>query len=63
MSKDGKVSYDLTECAICQEKFDFDKQVISQLECKHVYHKDCIWGWVSTKINKCADTGFDEDLD
>jgi len=58
---ENKVSFDLTECAICQEKFLFETQIITQLECKHVFHRDCIWSWITTKITRCADTGSESD--
>ena len=57
-----KASFNVTECAICQERFQFKKQVIAQLDLKHIYHRDCIWEWISTKINKYySELGVDSD--
>ena len=62
MSKGMKASFNVTECAICQDRFQFKKQVIAQLDCKHIYHRDCIWEWISTKINKYySERGVDSD--
>ena len=41
---------DLDECSICLEPLTSFK--LYTLECKHVFHKDCIYEW-SLKSNLC----------
>lgn len=38
------------ECCICQEIFK-NKDLVSVLECKHIYHEDCIRQWGKRKNN------------
>jgi hypothetical protein len=39
-------------CAICQDEIEKDTSIIRELECKHVYHIECIDKWLSIK-NEC----------
>lgn len=41
----------LDECSICLEKYD-KKDKIIDLECNHVFHKECIKLWLN-KNNSC----------
>ncbi|XP_076935638.1 uncharacterized protein LOC143602410 isoform X1 [Bidens hawaiensis] len=43
-------SNDEETCAICQENFEFGKQIIT-LPCVHLYHKKCIIKWLKLKKN------------
>jgi len=39
-------------CAICQD--DFTKEdLVRELKCKHIYHKDCIDPWLTKQSHKC----------
>ena len=38
------------ECSICLDNFTNDKEIII-LECKHVYHTDCIVQWLNKDIS------------
>jgi len=44
--KEGK------ECAICQNAFQVKEKGVTQLECKHHYHKSCVTPWL-TNHNTC----------
>jgi len=35
-------------CPICCEHF-LESQLVKELKCKHVFHKNCLWQWVSIK--------------
>ena len=38
------------DCAICQEEINHDNtQIVRILECKHIYHMDCIDNWLIIK--------------
>jgi hypothetical protein len=39
-------------CAICQDEIEKATSIIRELECKHVYHIECIDKWLSIK-NEC----------
>eukprot|EP00494_Astrolonche_serrata_P026549 UN26811 len=44
--KDGK------ECAVCQEGFEVAEKGVTQIACKHYFHKKCITPWLETN-NTC----------
>ena len=39
-----------SDCSICLEPFSKDKEIII-LECKHIYHTDCIVQWLNKDIS------------
>ena len=43
------------KCAICLESILPDEK-ICVLECKHMYHQDCISSWVNTKLKENKET-------
>ena len=38
-------------CAICDEEFK-KGDTITETLCKHLFHTECIWKWIETKINE-----------
>jgi len=40
------------ECLICIEKFNKD-DIVTQIKCKHIFHKDCIKSWLCKQSYKC----------
>jgi hypothetical protein len=40
------------ECLICIEKFNKD-DIVTQIKCKHIFHKDCIKLWLCKQSYKC----------
>lgn len=43
---------DQDTCVICQDEYTTEDEV-RQLDCKHVYHKDCIDKWLTGNSHKC----------
>lgn len=41
-----------TECCVCLCKFQADEEV-SELSCKHFFHKDCLEKWFDNRQNTC----------
>ena len=39
------------ECSVCLDPFNNSKELI-QLVCGHIYHKECVYEWISRK-NTC----------
>ena len=37
-------------CAICQEDFKENEKDLSEMDCKHIFHRVCITQWIDTKI-------------
>lgn len=48
ISKEEQIHKDT--CAICLEKFKSD-DIVSDITCNHIFHKDCIEQWGKTKQN------------
>eukprot|EP00494_Astrolonche_serrata_P032359 UN32628 len=44
--KEGK------ECAVCQDPFKVAEKGVTQLPCKHYYHKECVTPWLKSH-NTC----------
>ena len=44
------------ECSICMEKFKKD-DMVTDIKCKHIFHKDCImeWGKYKNECPNCRD--------
>ena len=42
---------EVESCAICDEEFK-KGGTITQTQCKHLFHTECIWKWIETKINE-----------
>jgi hypothetical protein len=40
-------------CAICMEDYEEDQDVIIGHNCVHMYHKECLLKWMSTKHDSC----------
>ncbi len=40
------------ECLICIDYFNDDDEVL-KIECNHLFHKNCIKGWLCEESNKC----------
>ena len=36
-------------CAICCEEFK-KNQMLTQTECKHLFHELCLWKWIETRL-------------
>ena len=41
-----------TKCVICQDEF-YNNDSVRILECDHIYHKDCVDGWLTNHSHKC----------
>jgi hypothetical protein len=41
-----------SECLICMEKFN-KEDIVTQIKCKHIFHKICIKPWLCEQSNKC----------
>ena len=39
-------------CSICLEYYD-DKDIITKLQCEHMFHKDCIKPWFNSNNKNC----------
>ena len=49
-TKDSKTD----ECVICFENFsDSDNKQICELNCKHIFHVDCMIQWTKQKKDDC----------
>ncbi|CAI8590558.1 unnamed protein product [Vicia faba] len=48
VSKYVNESQEDVDCAVCLSKVK-EKEEISELQCKHVFHKDCLETWISFK--------------
>ena len=46
-----KNEYDNLECSICFDTFK-DNELLKQLECKHIFHKECLSQWL-INMNNC----------
>ena len=48
----------LYKCSICLEYTKISEELII-LQCKHIYHKDCLKQWVTKNSTKCCECRFD----
>lgn len=39
-------------CTVCQEQYQVGETVI-EMKCDHVFHQDCVQGWLSTRVPQC----------
>lgn len=49
---DDKSSFLNEQCHICLDDFNV-KESITQLQCNHYYHKECIKEWLTKQSSKC----------
>jgi hypothetical protein len=40
------------ECLICMEQFN-NEDIVTEIKCKHIFHKKCIKEWLCKQSNKC----------
>jgi hypothetical protein len=48
-SDNRELNYDIDNCVICTLEFIENKTYIIELQCKHIYCKDCIIKWLKRK--------------
>lgn len=47
------LSDDSVECAICMDCMKHSKTIVTQLPCKHLFHRDCISSWLLVESTTC----------
>ena len=55
-----KNNYFKNDCTICLEEFSKSKKLVSILECKHIFHNNCLIDWINKNIlnPKCPNCNF-----
>ena len=51
VNKDNKDNY-TNPCSICLEEYNINDKLL-ELKCKHYYHYNCIYPWISRESTKC----------
>ena len=52
LKKYSEISTEINTCSICQDELSKDN-IIRQLGCSHIYHKECIDKYLLEYSNKC----------
>jgi hypothetical protein len=52
LDKTNLSKYNTCNCSICLEEFNLNNKIIN-LKCKHFFHYNCIYNWLSKESTKC----------